>query len=951
MVLLPQRRGRKKSAPVRVILRLHGFIPGGRGNYLTTTARREDNWFCIMQKCIFYVTACFLMFMISGCASVHNRSAEKDLSSTQDLQSVRPATIQSERNRSTLLAKQYREELRHKESTLGPDHPAVALVLNDFAAFLLEQGQYLQAKLLFERALAIDEKAYGPDHVTAAQDLNNLAGVLFAIGEYTRAKTLYEHALTIYKAQNGSMHTTVAHCLNNLAPVFQALGEYSRAESCLERALAIHANTYGSDHPEVAQMLHNLASLYKDMGQYYQAEDLYKRSLTIKKQTYGTQHPEVAATLNNLAGVYFAQQDYTRAQALYKRALEIDLNTYGDGHPRTAIRLNNLAKVYYAKGDYTQAQTLLEDAYFIAVEINRPEIVWSVQFNLACLSKKKQNVYAAIFFGKQAVNTIQSLRAGMATAEESLQFSFLHNKLHVYRFLSDLLVDLGRLPEAQQVLDMLKEREYFDFLLRGPGRDDDRITTASFTRQESSLAQRYHELSDHITVLGKEMSRLKKKLQKGLNAEENQRYRQLKNDLRIARYAFRKHLSDILEDLGSVSKERYADIKMKRLDKPRKLQQALTELGHGAVAVHFLITEDCLRIILTTPEVQIARDSCISQQELNRKIMAYRRILSKPRLSPFQIAHELYQIVLAPIEPDLKQAGAQTLMLGLDGALRYIPIAALYDGESYVVERYRLVFYTPAGGLDIKDHPAQQWQAGGFGLTRAVGGLQPLPTVQAELEGIVRCNNADRDGILPGVIFLDEAFTVASMESVLEQHYPVIHIASHFELNPGTTESSHLVLGDGSMLTLSQIQQDDYNFGSVELLTLSACNTAVGTVKSNGSEIESFGTLAQDQGAKAVLATLWPVLDESTGVFMQNMYRHREADKGVTKAEALQYAQLQFIKGITTTDQKTAHGHQTALSTGGIEKRAEGISYTPDPQLPYAHPYYWAPFVLIGNWL
>ena len=98
-------------------------------------------------------------------------------------------------------------------------------------------------------------------------------------------------------------------------------------------------------------------------------------------------------------------------------------------------------------------------------------------------------------------------------------------------------------------------------------------------------------------------------------------------------------------------------------------------------------------------------------------------------------------------------------------------------------------------------------------------------------------------------------------------------------------------------LTLGKIKEDNYDFGGVEMLTLSACNTAIGGIEGNGSEVESLGSLAQDQGAKGVLATLWPVADRSTGVLMQNFYRMHVDKPGMTKAEALRQAQLAFIRG------------------------------------------------------
>jgi CHAT domain-containing protein len=107
---------------------------------------------------------------------------------------------------------------------------------------------------------------------------------------------------------------------------------------------------------------------------------------------------------------------------------------------------------------------------------------------------------------------------------------------------------------------------------------------------------------------------------------------------------------------------------------------------------------------------------------------------------------------------------------------------------------------------------------------------------------------------------------------------------------------------------------DDYDFNGVDLLTLSACETAVGDAGADGREVESFGWLAQRQGAKAVLATLWAVADESTSRFMQRLYRVRE-ERDLSKAAAVAAVQREFIA-------------------------------SPD----FAHPFFWAPFILMGNW-
>jgi CHAT domain-containing protein len=170
-------------------------------------------------------------------------------------------------------------------------------------------------------------------------------------------------------------------------------------------------------------------------------------------------------------------------------------------------------------------------------------------------------------------------------------------------------------------------------------------------------------------------------------------------------------------------------------------------------------------------------------------------------------------------------------------------------------------------------------------------------------------------GILPGEVYLDEAFTAARLKDVSQRTFPVLHIASHFQFSPGTEINSFLLLGDGSELTLGDIRTQNYRFDNVDLLTLSACNTGLGGGRdATGQEIDGFGVIAQQQGAKAVMATLWPVRDQSTALLVADMYREHQSSQ-ISKIEALRRAQLALLA-----------------------------------QPKYASPHYWAPFILMGNW-
>src|ERR1035437_1281420 len=220
--------------------------------------------------------------------------------------------------------------------------------------------------------------------------------------------------------------------------------------------------------------------------------------------------------------------------------------------------------------------------------------------------------------------------------------------------------------------------------------------------------------------------------------------------------------------------------------------------------------------------------------------------------------------------------------------------------------------YTSVTRNRLRDAVTPQWLAAGLGVTRALGEFKALPAVKAEMGGIVK---AAGGGVLPGEVYLDAAFTAQRLRDVSQRPFQLMHVASHFRFSPGTEVNSFLLLGDGQQLTLGDIRTQNYRFDNVDLLTLSACDTGLGGGRDErGREIEGFGVIAQQQGAKAVLATLWPVADQSTTTLMAEMYRRRH-EQHLTKIEALRQAQLSLLA-----------------------------------QPRYAHPFYWAPFILMGNW-
>lgn len=371
---------------------------------------------------------------------------------------------------------------------------------------------------------------------------------------------------------------------------------------------------------------------------------------------------------------------------------------------------------------------------------------------------------------------------------------------------------------------------------------------------------------------------------------------------------------------------------------------ALAALPAGSVNIHYLVGEQRLRILVSSAQGRVARQVPIARTALEARIDNAGPVFRNERRNPLAAARELHTLLIAPIAADLQGAGARTLLLALDGKLRYLPFAALHDGQQWLIERYALAFdtaTTPAAANATV--PVSTWRAAAFGNSVGSGDLSPLPSVPGELKAVVRSDGQASGAAMPGIIRQDSAFTAQALRDAVAQHYALIHIASHFALSADDPRDSFLLLGDGKRLTLREMKQQNDRFDGVELLTLSACQTARDGQNGYGQEIEGLGAFMQNQGARSVVSTLWSVNDKSTALLMQQLYGTLQL-QGVSKAQALQRAQLALIHG----------GAEALQAVDATERSAKRLSA--EPVLPagssrtYAHPYFWAPFILTGLW-
>ena len=803
-----------------------------------------------------------------------------------------------------------KRSLAIREKQLGPNHPDVAKSLNGLAELYRSQAQYAQAEPLYQRALAIQEKQVGLDHPDVAIILNNLAALYRRQSQYARAESLYLRTLDIWEKSLGAEHPQVAICLNNLGDLHTALAQYSEAGALYQRALAIREKQLGPDHPDVAASLNNLAGLYELQKQYTQAEPLYRRVLKIQESALPPDHPNVAASLNNLAALYQSQQRYAEAEPLMTRVLAIGEKVYGPDHPDVAASLNNLASLYKGQSQYDEAEPLMKRALAIVARIGTPEHLWSVQGNLGDLYGKLSKPDLAIFYVKQAVNTLQEVRTGNTQMDMASQRSFLKSHEGTYTHLADWLFAQNRLAEGQQVLDMLKEAEYHEFNGKSD-KDDPRRSRVAYTPREAKWEQRFRDLAEKLRQTTPES----------------------KEDA-----ALKKEFDAFFEDVQKAFAQD-APGEPNRLDNTSPLQKPLGELGEGTVLIQYLMPEDRLWLLITTGESMKAHKVDIGADALVKKVSAFRGAVVSRNPEVNKQGRELFDLLIKPAAEDLKNS--KTLMLAPDGALRYLPFAALHNGEKYLVQRYTLANFTDMTKKHITDRPVADWNFAGFGVSKGGEGLSPLPAVPQELEGI-------RDEAISGTIRLDAEFTHKALQEALHKMPPVVHLASHFVFRRGNEQSSYLLTGDGK-LTLAEIR-GGYRFDDVDLVALSACETGVGGGEDqNGREVEGLGVLVQRQGAKGVLASLWPVNDNSTGQFMRLFYGYRQQDK-LNKAEALQKAQLAFIEDRVSAALAEASRNR-GVRGGAVAAGADIDAPQMRADTRISHPYHWAAFILMGNWL
>jgi CHAT domain-containing protein len=769
-------------------------------------------------------------------------------------------------------------------------------------------GQWQEAQKAIQQSVELIEKTspLTPERsLILAQALNARGSLQLAIGQTEAALTTWQQAENAYAAAKDE--TGILGSQINQAQALQVLGLYRRAQATLEQV-----NQKLQTQPDSLLKAAGLQSL----GVALQVVGDLQKSQAVLEQSLATQEhigssPDISTTLFSLGNTARALQDYKKAIAFYEQAAAKATS----GLDRLEAQLN-------------QFSLLVQTQQWQAAQVLLP----TIQSNLSNLPANRSAIYAQVNLAESLLEmrkASQKMQQTISLPSPSELAQLLVKVLEQARTLKDTraqsyaLGELGKLYEYTQ--------QWTD--------------ARHLTQQALSLAQAIN--ADDITYRWQwQLGRILKQQGNGepgvsktiLDAiaaysEAVNTLKSLRSDLVAinpdVQFSFRESVEPIYRELVELllefepsqqnleqAREVIESLQLAQLDNffreacLRAKPEQVDRVEPTAAVIYPIILPDRLAVILSLPgkplhyyQTQLPQSAV--EDTIEQLLQSLNPVFSnKERL---RLSQEVYDWLIRPAQDQLAASGVKTLVFVLDGSLQNLSMAALYDGQQYLVEKYSIALSPGLQLLEPRSLKRQQLKALMGGLTEGRQGFSSLPGVQMELNQISSDVRSE--------ILLNQRFTKETLEQEInDTPFPVIHLATHAQFS-SKAENTFLLTWDGRInvkefdTLLRTRERQDTN--PIELLVLSACQTATGDKRA----ALGLAGLAVRSGARSTLATLWSVRDRSTAEIMAEFYRGLTQTE-VSKAEALRQAQLALLKNAQ-----------------------------------YQHPFYWAPFVLVGNWL
>ena len=596
--------------------------------------------------------------------------------------------------------------------------------------------------------------------------------------------------------------------------------------------------------------------------------------------------------------------------------------------------------------DPAQARSLLERALVRSLSERDPGVSVQSAFAMARqLSGGQPDV--AVWWFKRGANALQALRQrGRLAQDDSMHRATLADHEADLREFIALLIDEGRYLEARDALRVLREEELHDFTRRSRKRAAEaRASALALSPQERQFETALAPLVGRMVAeqpLADARARPAPLETRGMGWLDDPASEAVLNRTQGDLHALLGSLSlRVQPGAGDAPCGRTTAVTSGVRCAPETSagQPSGRDLPTtGLARLQYFVREQHLDILVTTARGWHRRRVPIVRNELHRRVHAWRAKLLNPATDALSGAREFHDLLIKPVQGHL--GGIRQLHISLDGALRVLPLAALHDGQRYLVQRYGLVMddgiqvsagppaatgkalsSPPDQVAHSRSHAAASAKAGNlqlaaFGRTTPDAEHAALPGVDAELNTLASLAQLRRQPGSSVRVLKDQDFTAQTLHDTLVAAPRVVHIASHFHLAAAEEESSYLLLGDGQRLPLARLAQMPWK--QVRLVLLSACDSAVSESPRQGREYNGLAGVLRQAGVGSVLASLWPIADASTASFMGEFYRPWAATGAGRSGADLD------VRWLAQAQRRWLARH---------------------PSGAYAHPYHWAAFV------
>lgn len=722
-------------------------------------------------------------------------------------------------------------------------------------------------------------------------------------GDFEQATLSWREAARLYEAEQKFSQQSSA--LIHLAQAYQALGQYGDALQNLESALALAEKS--NDRTQLAIALASLGNVYIATGPSETARKYLDEGLRLAREL---NNQDVSAiTLNNLGNLLTQQKKYTEALAAYKES--VSLASARNNHSLVTTALINAATASTNIKQHKEAKALLDKALdqIGPLEPSHDKASGLINIGLGYFDlrpnlpdAKDSLLLLAHKALSEAGTTAESIGDRRTSSYAWGHLGRLYEEEHRYQ---EALQLARRATFAAQHVNAPESLYRWEWqtgrLLRKIGTIDDAIgayrravRTLQSIRPELSVSYGAPQASFRETMGPVYFELVDLLLQRGASLQDRDQVGPYLIEARETIELFKA------AELRDYFRDDCVDTALSKII-------TLDVVAQTAVVIYPILLADRTELLLSLPSGLKRISVPVGAEALTEEVRQLRRKLEKRTTREYlPHAQKLYNWLIRPLEADLAASSIDTLVFVPDGALRTIPMTALHDGKQFLIAKYA-VGITPSLNLsDPRPLKRENMKVLAVGVTEAVQGFPALPNVAAELQEL--------QTLLGSQNLVNREFLAANLEKKLkEEQFSIVHIASHGEFG-NDVENTFLLTFDDK-LSLDRLNQMigvfRFRDDPLELLTLSACDTAAGDDRA----ALGLAGIAIKAGARSALATLWNINDEAAVDLVLDFYRELK-NPATSRAVALQRAQLKLIE---------------------------------NPR--YEHPGYWSAFLMINNWL